>query len=38
VSVTVQSRLCGAVIDTLSYSNFEIIQLQRKESAAKSNV
>jgi len=36
--VTVQSQLCGALIATLSYNNFEIIQLQRIESATKYNV
>jgi len=34
----VQPQLCGALIATLSYSDFEIIQLQRIESATKSNV
>ena len=32
--MTVQSQLCGILIATLSYSHFEIIQLQRIESAA----
>ena len=37
-AVTVQSQLCRTLIAALSYSNFEIIQLQRIKSATKSNI